>query len=92
MSYDNRAQYCDVCHLWLNGNVQAEDHKVGKQHKKNQKKRERAEAAATAMRAVALTIASKLLREAAYREKQTHIRTALLIANKLHKAAVTAAE
>ena len=90
MSYViNDAKKCDLCDLWLRDAIKYEEHKLGRKHRKNRKKRERAEAA---MQAMALTIASKFLREAAYREKGTHIRTALLIANKLLKVAVTVAE
>ena len=30
--------YCEDCEMWLNGQLQWEDHKVGKKHKKNSKK------------------------------------------------------
>ena len=30
--------YCEDCEMWLNGQLQWEDHKIGKKHKKNSKK------------------------------------------------------
>ena len=33
--------YCDLCEMWLNGPIMLADHKIGKQHKKNIKLRER---------------------------------------------------
>ena len=32
--------YCDFCEMWLNGPTQWEDHKIGKKHKKNLRRRD----------------------------------------------------
>ena len=37
-SLSENAIYCEDCEMWLNGQLQWEDHKVGKKHKKNSKK------------------------------------------------------
>ena len=32
--FEEGAVYCDVCRIWLNGQTQWEDHKIGKMHRK----------------------------------------------------------
>ena len=36
------AIYCGVCHMWVNGPIQYEDHLLGSKHKKNQRRGTRA--------------------------------------------------
>ncbi len=36
------AVWCPVCEIWLNGQTQWEDHKIGKKHRKNVEKENRA--------------------------------------------------
>ena len=36
---ENGAVYCEYCEMWLNGPTQWEDHKIGKKHKKNVRRR-----------------------------------------------------
>jgi hypothetical protein len=34
------AVWCPVCEIWLNGQTQLEDHKIGKKHKKNLRRKQ----------------------------------------------------
>ena len=36
---ENGAFYCETCEMWLNGLTQWEDHKIGRKHRKNVRRR-----------------------------------------------------
>ena len=41
--YDDGAEYCEKCEMWLNGPTQMEDHKNGKKHKNKTKSQQKVE-------------------------------------------------
>jgi hypothetical protein len=41
--YDDGAEYCETCEMWLNGPTQMEDHKNGKKHKNKTKSQQKVE-------------------------------------------------
>ena len=74
------AMYCELCEMWLNGQGQLEDHKMGKKHRKKAHRRKKTD---ISLRSMGVCIARKWLREKAYRDAQTHIVIALCLARKL---------
>ena len=76
------AVWCSICESWQGGPLQQRDHIVGKKHRKNCKRIRASEI----MRIVAIMIAQKYLLEKEYREKDHHVRTGVIVANKVARS------
>ena len=74
------AVWCDVCQLWQVGPMR--DHLTGKKHRRNYKKIRAGEI----MRIVGIMIARKFLMEREYRKKVCHVRTGIIVANRVARS------
>ena len=71
------AVWCNVCQMWQIGPMR--EHLIGKKHRRKYEKIRKNEN----MRTVGIMIAQKFLMEKEYREKSRHVRTGVIVANKV---------
>jgi len=53
---DSAEVWCPICEMWLNGPCQWEDHKIGKKHKKNDRKQRGGVSEATTPKALLIML------------------------------------